>query len=290
MTKQQLQTVAIMAPGDMGHSVGAVLRHHGMRVITNLDGRSERSRDFARVADMEDVGSDVALVEEADVLLSILVPARAVELAERIAATAKRCGADLLYVDANALAPQTTQQIGKIVEDAGLSFADAGIVGPPPCPGSEDTRIYVSGPQTEILTALGAFGLDIRVVGDVIGEASAVKMCYAALNKGLIAVATQISVAAKVLGVEKTLWEEFAASQSALVPRMQLQLPFMVPKAYRWVGEMEEIAKTFETCGLSPKIFLGAAETFDFVTGAVGPNPEKSEFEPLVDLLAKKLG
>ena len=239
---------------------------------------------------MEDVGSDAVLMEEADMLLSILVPARAIELAERIAATAKTCDADLLYVDANALAPQTTQQIGRIVAEAGLGFADAGIVGPPPRTGSEDTRIYVSGPQTEMLTQLRAFGLDIRVVGDGIGEASAVKMCYAALNKGLIALATQISVAAKVLGVEETLWEEFAASQSALAPRMQRQLPNMVPKAYRWVGEMEEIAKTFENCGLSPKIFLGAAETFDLVTGAVGPSPVKTEFEPLVDLLAKTLG
>ena len=289
MKNQQIETVAIVAPGDMGHSVGAVLRHHGMRVITNLDGRSARSRELAKKADIEDVGSDTTLVEEADVLLSILVPARAIELAERIAIAAKSSGADLLYVDGNALAPQTTRRIGEIVGAAGLRFADGGIIGPPPRVGSEDTRIYVSGPQVDILTQLRVFGLDIRVVSDVIGDASAVKMCYAALNKGIIALATQISIAAKGLGVEKTLWEEFAASQSALVPRMQRQLPVMVPKAYRWVGEMEEIAKTFEFCGLSPKMFLGAAETFDFVTGTVGPNPDKTEFEPLVDLLAGAL-
>ena len=289
MQNQQIKTVAIMAPGDMGHSVGAVLRHHGMRVVTNLDGRSARSRDFARKADIEDVGSDAALVEEADVLLSILVPARAIELAERITAAAKSSGAGLLYVDGNALAPQTTRRIGDIVGDAGLSFADGGIIGPPPRLGREDTRIYVSGPPADALTQLCAFGLDIRVVSDVIGDASAVKMCYAALNKGIIALATQLSVAAKVLGVDKTLWEEFAASQSALVPRMQRQLPGMVSKAYRWVGEMEEIAKTFEYCGLSPKIFLGAGDTYDFVTETVGPNPDKTEFEPLVDMLASAL-
>ena len=147
----------------------------------------------------------------------------------------------------------------------------------------------MSGPPAETLTQLRGFGLDIRVVSDVIGDASAVKICYAALNKGITALATQLSVAANALGIERTLWEEFAASQSALVPRMQKQLPGMVPKAYRWVGEMEEIAKTFEHCGLSPKMFLGAAETYDFVTATVGPNPDKRDFAPLIDLLANAL-
>ncbi len=289
MGSQRIETVAIVAPGEMGHAVGAVLRHHGMRVITNLEGRSTRSRDFAAEADIEDVGNDAALVAQADVLLSILVPARAGELAKRIATAARENAADLLYVEGNAIAPQTTQQIGEIVTGAGLGFADGGIIGPPPQVGAEDTRIYVSGPQADVLERLRAFGLDIRVVSDRIGDASAVKMCYAALNKGITALATQLNVAAKALGVEQTLWEEFAASQSALVPRMQKQLPNMVPKAYRWVGEMEEIAKTFEHCGLSPKMFLGAAETYDFVTDTVGPNPAKAEFEPLVALLAGAL-
>ena len=289
MGSQRIETVAIVAPGEMGHAVGAVFRHHGMRVITNLEGRSTRSRDFAAEADIEDVGNDAALVAQADVLLSILVPARAGELAKRIATAARENAADLLYVEGNAIAPQTTQQIGEIVTDAGLGFADGGIIGPPPQVGAEDTRIYVSGPQADVLERLRAFGLDIRVVSDRIGDASAVKMCYAALNKGITALATQLNVGAKALGVEQTLWEEFAASQSALVPRMQKQLPNMVPKAYRWVGEMEEIAKTFEHCGLSPKMFLGAAETYDFVTDTVGPNPAKAEFEPLVALLADAL-
>ena len=284
-----IKTVAIVAPGDMGHSVGAVLRYHGMRVVTNLEGRSDRSREFARIAGFEDVGSDAALVTEADVLLSILVPARAIEFANCIARAVEQTPTDLLFVESNAVAPQTTGQIGEIVTGAGLSFADGGIVGPPPRVGGEDTRIFVSGPAAGRLTQLREFGLDIRVVSDRVGDASAVKMCYAALNKGITAIATQLNVAAKSFGVEDALWEEFAASQSAMVPRMRKQLPGMVPKAYRWVGEMEEIAKTFEDCGLSPKMFLGAAETYDFVTATVGPNPTVPELSTLLEMLAENL-
>ena len=90
-------------------------------------------------------------------------------------------------------------------------------------------------------------------------------MCYAALTKGLTAIATQLNIAATRLGVAEALWTEQAQSQSEQLRRMQRQLPAMVPKAYRWVGEMEEIAKTFEACGLTPKIFEGAAELYDFV-------------------------
>ncbi len=286
---QDLRAVAIVAPGDMGHAVGSVLRHHGMRVITNLDCRSKRSRDHAATAGMEDVGSDAAMLAEADVLLSILVPARAVEFAERMAAAARDVGREVMFVDANAVAPQTTRHIGDIVTGAGLSFADGGIIGPPPQVGSEDTRIFVSGPSADRLTQLLAFGLDVRVVSDRVGDASAVKMCYAALNKGITAIATQLTVAAKSFGVDEVLWDEFAASQSAMVPRMQKQLPGMAPKAYRWVGEMEEIAKTFEACGLSPRMFLGAAETYDFVTEAVGPDPAVRDMGSLLETLAARL-
>lgn len=265
MQSEQLRTVAIVSPGDMGHSVGAVLRHNGARVITNLEGRSARSRDLAAMAEIEDVGNDAALLEQADVILSILVPARAADLADRVAGAARAARTGLLYVDCNAIAPQTTRQIGDIVNGAGLDFVDGGIIGPPPHPGSGDTRIYVSGPRADMVARLADFGLDIRVVSDIVGDASSVKMCYAALTKGLTAIATQLNIAATRLGVAEALWTEQAQSQSAQLQQMQRQLPAMVPKAYRWVGEMEEIAKTFEACGLTPKIFEGAAELYDFV-------------------------
>ena len=255
-------TIAIMSPGDMGHAVGAVLRQAGLRVITQLDGRSERTRALAARAGIEEVSDDDALVRAADILLSILVPAEALALAERIAGAVRGTGATPLYVDCNAIAPQTARQVAEIVEGAGARFVDAGIIGPPPQSGATSTRFYASGGDAATFARLKDFGLEVRVVGDRPGQASALKMCYAALTKGTTALMTELSIVAERLGVSDALRAEFAESQPAMLERMQRAVPAMVPKAHRWVGEMAEIAKTFEACGLSPRTFQGAAELY----------------------------
>jgi 3-hydroxyisobutyrate dehydrogenase-like beta-hydroxyacid dehydrogenase len=260
-------TIAIMSPGDMGHAVGVVLRQRGLRVISRLDGRSERTRALAAQAGIEEITDDLALVREADMLLSILVPAAATALAERIARALRGSGATPLYVDCNAIAPQTARQIAEIVESAGARFVDAGVIGPPPKPGASSTRFYASGREVATFARLGDSGLDVRVVGDQPGQASALKMCYAALTKGTTALMTQLSIAAARLGVSDALGAEFEQSQPAMLERMQRAVPEMVPKAHRWAGEMEQIARTFEACGLTPRTFEGAAELYALVSG-----------------------
>ena len=130
---------------------------------------------------------------------------------------------------------------------AGARFADVGIVGPPPRkPG---TRFYTSGPNANDFAELKNFGLDVRVIGDEPGQASGMKMCYGALTKGLLALGTELLVAARLMGLEETLRAEQHESMPEVVGWMERQLPTMPPKAYRWVGEMEEIASTFENLG-----------------------------------------
>jgi 3-hydroxyisobutyrate dehydrogenase-like beta-hydroxyacid dehydrogenase len=276
----------------MGHAVGAQLRRHGLRVITNLEGRSNRTRELAEQAGFEAVPDDDALVREADALLAILVPARALELAERIGAAIRRAhrsgrrpgaGCDLLYVECNAIAPESTRRAGEVIEAAGGRFVDAGIVGPPPRPERASPRIYASGAHAEDFAALRDFGLDVRVIGTRVGDASAVKMCYAALTKGTTALLTQLSIAAERLGVTDVVRAEFAGSQAAMLERMQREVPRMVPKAHRWVGEMEEIAATFGAAGLTPKTFEGAAELYAFIAGTpLGrTSPEAWSRDPL---------
>jgi 3-hydroxyisobutyrate dehydrogenase-like beta-hydroxyacid dehydrogenase len=286
-------TVAILSPGDMGHAVGAVLRQGGLRVITQLDGRSGRTRARAAAAGLEQVAHDLELVREADILLSILVPAQATALAERIASTLRAAAKDLVYVECNAIAPQTTRQIGEVLAAAGARFVDAGIIGPPPKTGARSTRFYASGSDAAGFAQLARFGLDVRVVGDRVGQASAVKMCYAAMTKGTTALMTELSVAAERLGISEVLREEFAQSQPAMLERMRRAVPEMVPKAHRWVGEMEEIAKTFGACGLTPATFEGAAAIYALVTDAP-PGRNASEerarpasFEDLIVALAR---
>ena len=267
----QIDTVGILSPGAMGQAVGAVLAGRDVHVITNLADRSPATRARAVAASMADTASDRALVEQADIVLSILPPAQADALARRIADAAQAVDATLTYIDCNAVAPATTRRIGAVVEAAGLAFVDGGIIGPPPGPDGRGTRLYLSGPRAADCVALRDSGLDIRVVSEAIGDASAVKMCYAALTKGLTAVATQLAVAAQRLGVADALAAEQAESQASLMAQIRRGVPAMVPKAQRWVGEMEEIAKTFAACGLAPKIFEGAAELYDFVAENAPP-------------------
>lgn len=258
-----ITTVGLLSPGDMGHSVGAVLHQHGLRVLTCLDGRSDRSRALAAEAGMEDVPNLNTLVDEADVFLSILVPSASIELATKIAAAVRETGTRLLYADCNAVAPQTVKQSAEVVMAAGADFADVGIIGPPPRkPG---TRFYVSGPGAEKFAELSEFGLNVPVLGDQIGQASGLKMCYGAMTKGLQALATELLVAAKAMGLEETLRQEQRGSVPDLIGWVENSLPIMPPKAYRWVPEMEEIATFFADTGLTPGIFNGAADLYRFV-------------------------
>ena len=179
----EIKTVGIISPGDMGQAVGQVLRAQGLRVIASLADRSERTKMLAEQAGIEDVGALPSLVSEADIVLSILVPAEAVSAAQLVAQALTQTRTALLYVDCNAIAPQTVRQIEAIIMAAGGRFADASIIGPPPRkPGA--TRFYASGPDAAEFAVLNAFGLEIIRLGDESGQASALKMCYAALTKG----------------------------------------------------------------------------------------------------------
>jgi 3-hydroxyisobutyrate dehydrogenase-like beta-hydroxyacid dehydrogenase len=258
-------TIGILSPGDMGHGLGRVLVRHRVRVIAALDRRSERTRSLAAEAGIANVGSLERLVSEADVVLSVLVPSEAVPTAERVAAAVRSTGAALLYADLNAIAPETTKQVGQIVTAAGARFVDGGIIGNSPKDDRDSPRIYLSGEAAPELAQLSANGLDMRVVSDVIGHASGLKMCYACLTKGLTALATELLVTAERLGLSDALRAEQESSQSNLRKWIERQLPSMPPKAHRWVGEMEEIAATLAAVGLPPGMLLGAADVYRWV-------------------------
>jgi 3-hydroxyisobutyrate dehydrogenase-like beta-hydroxyacid dehydrogenase len=260
----RLKTVGILSPGDMGHTVGQVLGSHGLRVITCLQGRSARTRSLAARARIADVPTYRALVSEADILLSILVPAQAKQAAQAVAQAMSETGTDLVYADCNAIAPQTARQAGEVIAQAGGRFVDASIIGPPPRREGV-TRFYASGPHASAFEELSQFGLDIIVLGEQVGRASAIKMCYAALTKGLAALCTELLTAAEILGVSQALKREFQLSQTVLYERMERGLPRIPMKSRRWVGEMEEIAQTFERVGLTPKMLAGAADMYRFV-------------------------
>lgn len=276
MIAMPIRTVAVMSPGDMGHAVGRLLGEHGLRVVTCLRGRSPRTAALAAAAGIADLPDEAALVGEADLLLAILVPAQAVALAERIADAVRAAGRGLLYVDANAVAPQTARRIAAILGAAGARIVDAGIIGGPPLPGRPGPRFYASGAAAEEFARLGEYGLDVRVIGAEVGQASGLKMCYAALTKGLTALGVELLVAGRALGLEGPLRAELEASQPELLAWVGRQAPGMPPKSERWVGEMEEIAATFAALGLTPRLLEGAADLYRAVA-ATPPGRETPE-------------
>ena len=247
----------------MGSAVGQALRENGYDVVTNLDGRSERTRVLAEEAGFRAVSGIDSIVEEADLVMSILVPSEAISVAREAAAAMKRTGASPAYADCNAVSPDTARELGGIIEAAGGRFIDAGIIGGPPGSGSPP-RFYASGPHEAVIGELDGKGIIVPLLGGDVGRASAIKMCYASLTKGVSALQTAALVAAYRLGLSSELEEEMSSSQANVLAQMQsvIGLP---GKAFRWVGEMEEIAATFESVGVTGNFHHGAAEIFRMV-------------------------
>lgn len=274
------RTVGIVSAGDMGAAIGNVLHHGGLDVITPLDGRSELSRTRARESGMRDVGTIEGVVAEADLVLSVLVPAEAGPIADTIVEAMLSSDRRPPFVDCNAIAPQTVASIGERVTAAGATFIDAGIIGSPPKPGPQRTRFHCSGPDTSAFEALGEYGLDVRRVGPNIGQASGLKMVYATTSKGTYALWTELLVAARALGLYDALRQELG--DNPIAKAMYEGIPDTPRRARRWVSEMEEIALTYEGLGLTPKMLQGAADMYRLEGGT--PLGDLTSRDPLPEL------
>ena len=167
-----IKSVGIMSPGDMGSAIGKILSDSRLDVITCLEGRSDLTSLRAKEAGMRNVQSVDQLIIESDLILSVLVLSKALALAELIAGSVRRTRCHPAYADLNAIAPQTVMRINTLMTNVGVTFIDGGIIGSPPKAGRSNTRIYCSGPNTSALRSLAQSGLDIRLVGSSIGQAS----------------------------------------------------------------------------------------------------------------------
>lgn len=289
-----IQAVGLLSPGDMGHVVGQVLLRHGMPVLTCLQGRSERTRMLSRQAGIAEVPTYEQLVRETDMLLSILVPEQAMNTAHLVAEALRRAETTTLYVDCNAVSPRTVRAMAEVITAVGSRFVDAGIIGSPPRR-EGITRFYASGPDVDVFAELGRYGLDVRPLGWEIGQASGIKMCYAAFTKGTTALATGLLTIAHSMGLYEPLVQEFQQSQGDRYRNMERSIPVMPTKAHRWIGEMEEIAQTFADAGLTPKFHQAAADIYRFVaaTPLAEETPETRDRDrtlaQVIDVLAASL-
>ena len=252
----KLKTIALLHPGNMGATIGAAAVASGARVVWTSAGRSGATRKRAEQAGLADVGNLAAALGQSEVVLSVCPPHAALSVAHEVA----EMTFPGIYVDANAVSRATAEEIGRIVSEAGASFVDGGIIGSP-VKKAGTTRLYLSGVGAERIAELftGTM-LDARAIGDRPGAASALKLAYAAWTKCSDILAIAIRAYADHEGIDAALLDEWAISQPVLEQKCDRAASVAVPKAWRYVGEMQEIAEAFKSAGLPGGFHDAAAE------------------------------
>lgn len=275
--------VAIIAPGNMGAGIGRRLTENKVTVLTSLAGRSEESVKRAREAAMQTV--EERALAEADFLLSILPPGDALALANRLAPALSAANRKPVYVECNAVSPPTMLKIADAIAATGCPFVGAGIIGPPPKPGSTNTKIYASGPAAKDFARLNDYGLIVRVLDGPLTAASALKMSYGGITKGFIALGAAMLLAASRGGSADALKTELAESRPDLLRYLSNQVPSMYPKAYRWVAELDEVATFVGEEFPERDIFQAAARLYERI--AEDLDDRKEEIDKLDRFLDK---
>ena len=273
-------TIGVLHPGEMGSVVAACAREAGARVVWSSAGRRSATRERAAGAGLEDVGSLRDLVAASDVIVSVCPPEAALDVARDVAAA----GFARMYVDGNAVSPATAREIAGVIEGAGATFIDGGIIGPPPRKRGT-TRLYVSGAGAAQTKALfGDSALEVIVLDAPAGAASAVKMAYASWTKGTSALILSVRALAAIEGVEEALLAEWRTSQPQLLKRAEDAASGSAPKAWRFVGEMNEIAATFAAAGLPDGFHVAAAEIWRRLSSY--KDGQKPSIDDVVEVLA----
>lgn len=259
--------VGIISPGEMGAAVGASLVRSGRAVLTVLDARSARTRQRAELAGIEAVDDIGVLVREASVIISIVPPAAALDVAAGLAAAIRMSGTSPLVVEANAVSPEHAEEMAALVWGAGGRFVDANLIGGPPELGRPPTRLYLSGSEAGLACAvLATSELQAVVLDGPRMAASSLKMAYATWTKGSAALLLAARSLAHALGVEGALLAEWEISQPDLIARCGAAAQ-SAGNAWRFVTEMEEIRDSHESSGLPDGFGEAAAEIYRRLTG-----------------------
>jgi 3-hydroxyisobutyrate dehydrogenase-like beta-hydroxyacid dehydrogenase len=268
-----------MSPGNMGAGVAAALGASGYDIITCLKGRSDYSRDKAARANMRDVGSLDGLVAEADLILSILDPAKAVSLAEEIAAAMANSNRKPPFADCNATSPATAERLNGIITGAGAVFIDVGIIGGPPRD-DQSPSFCTSGPDAALIDEFDGKGVTILYVGDAVGAGSAIKICNGAWTKGAFALYTAVMMAAEHYGFTEQLRPRLPKSQAGTVDKLDQAIIRLPALSGRYIGEMEQIAETFESVGLPSGFHQASAELFRILNETPLASERRDEIDP----------
>jgi 3-hydroxyisobutyrate dehydrogenase-like beta-hydroxyacid dehydrogenase len=250
--------LGILHPGQMGISVAASALKTGCEVYWVSEGRSEQTLKRAKEHNLIDVQTLETLCRICDIIISVCPP----HAAEGVANQVLTAGFQGLYVDANAISPQRSVHIGQVLHAAGLDYVDGGIIGGPAWEAGK-TCLYLSGEEAQrIADCFHAGPLETNVIGKEIGKASALKMCFAAYTKGTAALLSGILAAAEELNVRSELEAQWSSAGSDFAIKTQERVRRVTAKAWRFEGEMKEIASTFAGTSIPAGFHIAAAEIY----------------------------
>ena len=261
-----IESLGILHPGEMGVTVALAAQNSGHHVYWASAGRSTQTRARADKIALIDAESFAKLCETCSILICVCPPGAAEDVAGQAAAQ----GFQGLYIDANAISPQRAQNIAQAMQEAGISFVDGSLIGAPAWK-ANTTRLYLSGEHAgKAASYFSAGPLGVNVIGESIGQASALKMCYAAYTKGTTALLCAILAAAEALDVRENLMGEWSQYGSNLALESTKRVRRVTAKAWRFRGEMEEIAATFESVGMPGGFHTASADIFARLSGYKG--------------------
>ena len=258
-----MKKLGIVHPGEMGISIAASAQKSGCKVYWVSKGRSNQTHKRAEEHNLEDARTLANLCQSCDLIISVCPPDAADEVANQVLAA----GFQGLYVDANAIAPQRAIRIGQVFHDAGLDFVDGSIIGGPAWePGR--TWLYLSGAKAkQVADCFFAGPLEVSMIGDEIGKSSSLKMCFAAYTKGTTALLSGILAASEELGVRGELENQWSRGNSDFAKQTQERVRRVTAKAWRFEGEMKEIASTLAGASVPGGFHIAAAEIYHRMAG-----------------------
>ena len=253
-----MQRIGVLHPGEMGISLAASAINAGHKVYWLSEGRSEKTRSRAEKYGLLEINSLSLLYQTCEVVISICPP----HAAEEVARAVSEAGFRGLYLDANAISPQRAIKIGQMLEANGSHFVDGGVIGGPAWKPNE-TWLYLSGDRSNEVAAYFSNGpLETKIIGSEIGRASGLKMCYAAYTKGTTALLSAILATAESLNVLDELYQKWELDEPGFSEQVNRRVARVTAKAWRFEGEMKEIASTFGAAGLPEGFHLAAAEIY----------------------------
>jgi 3-hydroxyisobutyrate dehydrogenase-like beta-hydroxyacid dehydrogenase len=255
--------IGILHPGEMGISIAASSINNGHAVYWAPENRSDKTRLRAEKYGLLEFDSLAELCQNCEIIFCICPP----HAAEDVANSVIKHGFNGYYLDANAISPQRAIKIGQMMESTGIHFVDGGIIGGPAW-NPNDTWLYLSGKDANKIAECFTNGpLETKIIGDEIGKASALKMCYAAYSKGTTSLLAAILATAESLGVRAELYQLWDMDDSNFSEQVDRRVRRATAKAWRFEGEMYEIASTFQEAGLPNGFHEAAVEIYHRMAG-----------------------